>query len=81
MVLTSVRMSLICLVVKGHCQCKNTEVGFNAFAKALPKETLVVMEAEVESVKWVLKSCGISYSYVHFLLVNITRHVRLFMIE
>ena len=29
----------------GHCQFKNTEVGFKAIAKALPKEALVVMEA------------------------------------
>jgi hypothetical protein len=47
MVLTSVRMSLMCLVVIGHCQFKNTEMGFNAFAKALPKEVLVVMETRV----------------------------------
>lgn len=29
----------------GHRQFKNTEVGFKAFAKALPKNSLVVMEA------------------------------------
>ena len=29
----------------GHCQFKNTELGFNAFVKALPKNVLVVMEA------------------------------------
>ena len=29
----------------GHCQFKNTELGFHAFAKALPKNALVVMEA------------------------------------
>ncbi len=29
----------------GHCQFKNTENGFSAFAKALPKSILVVMEA------------------------------------
>lgn len=29
----------------GHCQFKNTEVGFKAFAKALPKNVLVAMEA------------------------------------
>ncbi len=29
----------------GHCQFKNTGVSFKAFAKALPKDVLVVMEA------------------------------------
>lgn len=29
----------------GHCQFKNTEVGFKSFVKALPKNVVVVMEA------------------------------------
>lgn len=44
----------------GHRQFKNTEVGFKAFAKALPKKAIVVMEA----------TCYYHYRLAQFLDLN-----------